>query len=114
MTLFPFQIIRATVERSNKNEMPDTKIIEFLCQKFEEFEWQALKGSKIVDFYQNKTIFVTGATGFFGKLLVEKLLRACPELDTIFILVRPKKGEDSNERIKKLYSLQVNIVCFLR
>lgn len=60
--------------------------------------------SKIVQFYKNKCILVTGATGFFGKLLVEKLLRTCPDLDTIYIVVRDKKGKDIHTRIDELYN----------
>lgn len=31
--------------------------------------------SAIQEFYRDTTIFVTGATGFLGKILLEKLLR---------------------------------------
>ena len=31
--------------------------------------------SPIKDFYKNKVVFLTGGTGFIGKLLIEKLLR---------------------------------------
>jgi fatty acyl-CoA reductase len=34
---------------------------------------------------------VTGATGFLGKVLLEKLLEACPDVGHIFVLVRPKR-----------------------
>ena len=34
--------------------------------------------SAIATFFCNKTIFVTGATGFVGKCLLEKLARSCP------------------------------------
>lgn len=31
--------------------------------------------SNISDFYRDKVVFVTGGTGFIGKIVVEKLLR---------------------------------------
>lgn len=31
--------------------------------------------SSIQEFYKDVTIFITGATGFLGKILLEKLLR---------------------------------------
>ncbi len=34
--------------------------------------------SEIAEFFKRKSIFITGATGFIGKQLVEKLVRSCP------------------------------------
>jgi fatty acyl-CoA reductase len=34
--------------------------------------------SGIAEFFKRKSIFITGATGFIGKQLVEKLVRSCP------------------------------------
>lgn len=31
--------------------------------------------SEILSFYDDKTIFLTGATGFIGSLILEKLMR---------------------------------------
>ena len=36
------------------------------------------EASAIAEFYKRKSIFITGATGFIGKQLVEKLIRSCP------------------------------------
>nr|CAD7569608.1 unnamed protein product [Timema californicum] len=47
-------------------------------------------------------VLVTGATGFVGKALVEKLLRSCPEMATIYLLIRPKRGLDVPTRHKEL------------
>lgn len=52
------------------------------------------------DFYANKQIFITGGTGYLGKVVIEKLLRSCPEVQRIFVLIRPKKGHSSEERLK--------------
>ncbi|CAF1307836.1 unnamed protein product, partial [Rotaria sp. Silwood1] len=58
----------------------------------------------IKTFFSGKTIFITGATGFVGKCLIEKLLRSCPNVHQICILVRPKRGSSSNERVIELCS----------
>ena len=55
--------------------------------------------SQIVKFYTGKSIFITGATGYLGKGLVEKLLRSCAGLNKIYVLVRHKKGVSPQIRI---------------
>ncbi|KAG2287727.1 hypothetical protein Bca52824_047331 [Brassica carinata] len=57
-------------------------------------------GIGIVRFLRGKSYFVTGATGFLGKVLVEKLLRESPEIGKIFILM---KSKDQESAIKRLY-----------
>lgn len=46
----------------------------------------------IKSFYKDKTIFLTGTTGFVGKVVLEKILRSLNEIKKIYIMVRPKKG----------------------
>ena len=58
--------------------------------------------SKIADWYANKSIFVTGGTGFLGKVLIEKLLRSCYNLNKIYILIRVKRGQAPQDRLNKL------------
>lgn len=60
--------------------------------------------SKIREFYRGKSIFVTGGTGFMGKVLIEKLLYSCSDLQRIFILVRSKKHQNVNDRVKEMLS----------
>lgn len=55
----------------------------------------------VSEFYANKNVFITGGTGFLGKLLIEKLARSCPEIGTIYVLVRVKKGLNVHERLKQ-------------
>ncbi len=66
--------------------------------------------SSIAEFYNGKTVFITGATGFMGKVLVEKLLRSCPGVDQLYLLMRPSKGKDVSSRLKEFIENQVLIV----
>ncbi|CAG9794395.1 unnamed protein product [Diatraea saccharalis] len=56
----------------------------------------------VTEFYEGKCILITGATGFLGKALLEKLLRSCHNVDTIYLLMRNKKGLTSEERLNDL------------
>ncbi|XP_048269632.1 putative fatty acyl-CoA reductase CG5065 [Bombus terrestris] len=60
------------------------------------------KTNTLEEFYAGSGILLTGATGFIGKGLLEKLLRMCPRITTIFILIRAKANETIEQRIKKL------------
>ncbi|XP_013843790.1 fatty acyl-CoA reductase 2 isoform X3 [Sus scrofa] len=55
--------------------------------------------SMIAAFYGGKSILITGATGFLGKVLMEKLFRTSPDLKVIYILVRPKAGQTLQQRV---------------
>ncbi|XP_035739081.1 fatty acyl-CoA reductase wat-like isoform X1 [Vespa mandarinia] len=60
------------------------------------------KLTAIQEFYDGQCIFVTGGTGFLGKLLIEKLLRGCPGICCIYVLIRSKKGKDVLQRTEEL------------
>ncbi|XP_023287990.1 putative fatty acyl-CoA reductase CG5065 isoform X2 [Orussus abietinus] len=64
-------------------------------------------GNSIEAFFAESVILVTGATGFLGKALLEKLLRSCPRLATIFVLIRPKKGQTVQQRHEELLNNSV-------
>lgn len=66
--------------------------------------------SEIQQFYKGKTIFITGGSGLMGKVLIEKLLFSCSDLDKIYILIRPKKGRSAELRIEEMFKLPV-IIC---
>ncbi|XP_028162032.1 putative fatty acyl-CoA reductase CG5065 isoform X1 [Ostrinia furnacalis] len=56
----------------------------------------------VSDFYAGKSVFITGGTGFLGKAYIETLLRNCEDIDKIFILIREKKGESIENRVKHM------------
>lgn len=60
--------------------------------------------STISNFYAGKSILVTGATGFIGKVLIEKLLYSCPNIDKIYLLIRGAKGKSPHERMIDMIS----------
>lgn len=64
--------------------------------------------SRIAAFFEGKTIFVTGSTGFLGAVLVEKLLRSCPDLRGIYLLIRKKEGLEVEKRLARILSLPVS------
>lgn len=61
----------------------------------------------IREFFKGRNVFITGATGFMGKVLIEKLVRSCPDIGKICMLVRNKRGKDSNDRIKEILEFEV-------
>lgn len=51
-------------------------------------------------FYDDQELLITGATGFLGKSLVEKLLYSCPKIKVIYLLLRVKKGCAVEKRLE--------------
>ncbi|XP_065220769.1 putative fatty acyl-CoA reductase CG5065 [Planococcus citri] len=63
--------------------------------------------SQVSAFYAHKKILITGGSGFMGKVLIWKLLHSCPELDTIYMLMRSKWGKNSISRKDDIFSSQM-------
>ncbi|KAK3914572.1 Putative fatty acyl-CoA reductase [Frankliniella fusca] len=65
----------------------------------------------VAAFYRGRSVLVTGASGFMGKVLVEKLLRSCPEVREVLVLLRPKtvRGVQLavDERLQRLLAAPV-------
>ena len=72
-----------------------------------------LPGMSIPEFYAGKNVFITGGTGFMGKVLIEKLLRSIPDVGSIYILIRPKRNKTIEDRKKDLLSSMVSpVMCY--
>lgn len=61
----------------------------------------------IQEFYREKSIFLTGGSGFLGHIIIEKLLRCC-DIKEIFVLIRCKKGKTWQERIENMFEEPVS------
>ncbi|ESR43101.1 hypothetical protein CICLE_v10011477mg [Citrus x clementina] len=57
-------------------------------------------GIGIEKFLVGKSFFVTGATGFLAKVLIEKILRTAPEVGKIFLLIKAESEEAASKRLK--------------
>lgn len=63
--------------------------------------------SDIRNYFEGKNIFVTGATGFIGKVITEKLLRSC-DVNNIYILMRAGNHISFEDRKKSYCDLPVS------
>ncbi|CAG9532435.1 unnamed protein product [Cercopithifilaria johnstoni] len=54
---------------------------------------------QVADVYAGQSILVTGASGFLGKVLIEKLLYSIDSLKSIYLLIRPKNGLGPRQRM---------------
>lgn len=64
------------------------------------------ESSPVRSFFRGKVVFITGATGFMGKVLVEKLLRSTP-VHKLYLLIRSKKGVSTKERLAQLLAAPI-------
>jgi alcohol-forming fatty acyl-CoA reductase len=55
----------------------------------------------IAEAFKGKTVLVTGSTGFLGKSLVEKCLRAIPEVGRINLAIRSSARRPAAERLER-------------
>ncbi|VAI33106.1 unnamed protein product [Triticum turgidum subsp. durum] len=59
-----------------------------------------LNEQKITEYFKNKSILVTGSTGFLGKILVEKILRVQPDVKKIYLPVRAVDAAAAKHRVE--------------
>lgn len=54
------------------------------------------------EYYHGRSVFITGGTGFVGKVLIEKLLYEFRDIGQIFVLMRPKSGVRISTRVEQM------------
>ncbi|KAH8408809.1 hypothetical protein KR009_000564, partial [Drosophila setifemur] len=57
--------------------------------------------------YKIYILFTVPDSGFVGKALIEKLLRSCSSLSRIYVLMRPKKGQDIEKRLQQQWETKL-------
>ncbi|KAF7282344.1 fatty acyl-CoA reductase wat-like [Rhynchophorus ferrugineus] len=62
--------------------------------------------SHIKEFYKGQNILLTGGTGYFGKMIIEKLLRST-EVKNIYLIVRGKNDTDCEERVASILKSEI-------
>jgi len=60
-----------------------------------------IRKMSIKDFYSEKSVFLTGTTGFLGKLFLFKLLQL-GNVSEILVLCRPRKNKSNAERLDQI------------
>ncbi|KAL1353520.1 hypothetical protein HN51_017451 [Arachis hypogaea] len=66
-------------------------------------------GIGIVKFLRGKKFFITGATGFLAKVLIEKILRTEPDVSKMYLLI---KAENKQAAIDRLNNEIINTELF--
>ncbi|XP_075969740.1 putative fatty acyl-CoA reductase CG5065 [Anticarsia gemmatalis] len=61
--------------------------------------------SEVNEWYKGRKVFVTGALGLMGKVLIEKLLYSVPDIGCVYALVRSKRGKTPETRIEDMWKL---------
>ncbi|XP_055841689.1 fatty acyl-CoA reductase wat [Episyrphus balteatus] len=72
------------------------------CNQEQPLEDLDSSSTPICDFYRDATVLITGGTGFIGKVLIQKLLRAF-RIKKIYMLIRSKNDLNANQRLEKFF-----------
>ena len=53
------------------------------------------------EFYRDKSILITGCTGFLAKIVLEKMIRDCQGFKKIYVMIRAKRGQTCKARLER-------------
>src|SRR5690606_11455680 len=54
--------------------------------------------SPTLDAFRNKSVLITGTTGFVGKVVLEKLLRSVPTIGRVYLLIRGNRQHPTAQK----------------
>ncbi|XP_015782718.1 fatty acyl-CoA reductase wat [Tetranychus urticae] len=63
--------------------------------------------SEVCQFYEKRSVLVTGGTGLIGKCLVYNLLANCPDVGTIYLLLRKKREFSFDQRRERYLNYDI-------
>ncbi|KAK3157160.1 hypothetical protein QOZ80_2AG0116980 [Eleusine coracana subsp. coracana] len=58
-----------------------------------------MSSATIAGCFRDKTILITGGTGFLGKMVVEKILRVQPDVKQLYLMVRAPNNASAKKRV---------------
>ncbi|XP_060535687.1 putative fatty acyl-CoA reductase CG5065 [Cylas formicarius] len=61
--------------------------------------------SEVAEWFRGKSVFLSGGSGFMGKVMLEKLLYTCRGVEKIYVLLRNKRGRTPQQRIDDMWKL---------
>ena len=65
-------------------------------------------GTPVQEFFRDAVILMTGGSGFLGQVLVEKLLRSCPHIGRIYLLMREKDNRSPQQVLEAMFENRVS------
>uniref|UniRef100_A0A0A9B7W5 Fatty acyl-CoA reductase n=1 Tax=Arundo donax TaxID=35708 RepID=A0A0A9B7W5_ARUDO len=67
-----------------------------------------MEPAEVAERLRDKTVLITGATGFIAKLLVEKILRLQPQVKRLYLLVSAGDQISAGKRVRsEILQLQI-------
>lgn len=63
--------------------------------------------SEVTEYLKSQTIFLTGATGFLGKVMLWKALKEAGESVKIYVLVRASKDANARKRVDEIFATKI-------